>query len=178
MYFFFLFFLQRHQRKINDLESKQRQIQSSIRHLRTLKQELTSINKEAQFHNDKIHAFLSAFIPDYRLVNDPTDGNDYILENNENKKKNTNEKDLVDKDKTTTTSKNDERIPKVQIEFKYENDTSVKQEEKLPIPLVTYEWSDNAEKLANNYPTYLPRLGNQTRIIFLMNKLGIYVHRK
>ena len=88
------------------------------------------------------------------------------------------EKDLVDKDKTTTTSKNDERIPKVQIEFKYENDTSVKQEEKLPIPLVTYEWSDNAEKLANNYPTYLPRLGNQTRIIFLMNKLGTYVHRK
>ena len=38
-------------------------------------------------------------------------------------------------------------------------------EEKLPIPLVTYEWSDNAEKLANNYPTYLPRLGNKNKII-------------
>ena len=85
-----------------------------------------------------------------RLVNEPTDGeNDYILENDKKKNK---EKDLIDK-----TNKND-RIPKVQIEFKYENDTSVK--EKLPIPLVTYEWSDNAEKLANNYPTYLPRLGN------------------
>ena len=49
------------------------------------------------------------------------------------------------------------KIPRVQIDFKYENDPSVKQ--KLPIPVVSYEWSDHAEKLANSFPTYLPRLG-------------------
>ena len=137
---------QRNQRKINDLESRQRQIEASFKHLRHLKQELTCLNNEAQFHNAKIHAFLSAFIPDYRLVQEPN----LVLDQKNDQKK---EKEEVDKNDNVVA-----KIPRVQIDFKYETDPSVKQ--RLPIPTVTYEWSDYAEKMANGFPTYLPRLGN------------------
>ena len=107
-------------------------IETSFKSLRKLRQELTTVNSEAQFKNENIHSFLSAFLPDYRLINRP------------------NEEPKVPKpvDVIVPTK------PKVQIDFKLENGNDG--EQKLPIPSISYEWSDSNPI---HLPTYLPRLG-------------------
>ena len=58
--------LQINEKKIHELETNQRLIESSFQSLRQLKQEFSTINQEAQFNNANIHTFLSTFLPDYR----------------------------------------------------------------------------------------------------------------
>jgi hypothetical protein len=141
---------QSNQRKILELETKQRLIESSFRNIKQLRQELTSVNKDAQFTNEKIHSFLSTFIPDYRLIKEPPS------------QRNQRPKEKEDKclDANNNSAKEDK--PKVIIAFDFisseeEDIEESSNKQRLPIPSVSYEWSDC--KPVISVPTYLPRLG-------------------
>lgn len=120
------------------MESKQRSIENSYRSLRQLRQELTTLNQEAQFNNEKIHSFLAAFLPDYRLIKDrppPTTRQPPPVQPVKPQKK-------IEE-------------PKVQINFKVQTGEGLP---KLPIPSVSYQWSDSKSKVY--MPRYTSRYGN------------------
>lgn len=119
------------------MQSKQKSIENSYQSLRQLRQELTSLNQEAQFNNEKIHSFLAAFLPDYRLI------------------KESSKKPPPPVQPVKPSVKKIEE-PKVQINFKVQSaDNDVKL---LPIPSVSYQWSDSKNKVY--MPRYHSRYGN------------------
>ena len=126
------------------MEAKQKLIETSFKSLRQLKQEFGKINQEAQFNNENIHTFLSAFLPDYRCIKEaprePSPNVAAVPENNNdiNKK------------------------PQVQIDFKIEKgDGSTVAKTKLPTPSISYEWSDSSPPRPS-LPSYLPRMGKKS----------------
>ena len=132
---FFLF--QRNERKIQELEKMHEIIQSTFSNLQKMRNELTHVNQSAQFDDAKIHSFLSAFLPEYKF-SVPTS--------------------------SVATSMSPEpppleeiKMPKVEIQFKMAN--SLDEPIKLPMPTISYEWSDSSPVRNSSYPSYLPRLG-------------------
>ena len=150
-----LFLFQTNEKKIHELETKQRIIESSFQNLRHLKQEFSHINQEAQFNNENIHSFLSSFLPDYRCIKEPprepSPNVIALKENNNNNYK-----------------------PQVQIDFKIENgDGSTVATQKLPTPTISYEWSDSSPSKESS-PSYLPRMGENNFNIFTLTFLTIW----
>ena len=147
------FLFQTNEKKIHELETKQRIIESSFQNLRQLKQEFSHINQEAQFNNENIHSFLSSFLPDYRCIKEPPrepSPNVIALKENNNNYK-----------------------PQVQIDFKIENgDGSTVATQKLPTPTISYEWSDSSPSKEFS-PSYLPRMGKNNFNIFTFAILTI-----
>ena len=149
------FLFQTNEKKIHELETKQRIIESSFQNLRQLKQEFSHINQEAQFNNENIHSFLSSFLPDYRCIKEPprepSPNVIALKENNNNNYK-----------------------PQVQIDFKIENgDGSTVATQKLPTPTISYEWSDSSPSKEFS-PSYLPRMGkNNFNIFTFFSQFGI-----
>ena len=148
------FLFQTNEKKIHELETKQRIIESSFQNLRQLKQEFSYINQEAQFNNENIHSFLSSFLPDYRCIKEPprepSPNVIALKENNNNNYK-----------------------PQVQIDFKIENgDGSTVATQKLPTPTISYEWSDSSPSKEFS-PSYLPRMGKNNFNIFTFTFLTI-----
>ena len=134
------FLFQTNEKKIHELETKQRIIESSFQNLRQLKQEFSHINQEAQFNNENIHSFLSSFLPDYRCIKEPPrEPSPNVIALKENN--------------------NNDYKPQVQIDFKIENgDGSTVATQKLPTPTISYEWSDSSPSKEFS-PSYLPRMG-------------------
>ncbi len=138
------------------MEAKQRLIESSFQSLRQLRHELTSLNQEAQFNDDKIHSFLAAFLPDYKLFN----------QNNSNSlsgrrpSRFLKAKPPVEEEKVIPVAEVPQ-VPQVQVQFKVANSEELDEIKgaKLPMPSVSYEWSDS-EGLSSMH-SYMPRLGKQ-----------------
>lgn len=114
-------------------------IENTFKNLTFLKNELTHVNESAQNEDAHIQSFLCAFLPEFKL-SAPA-----VLPSN-------------------CTSLSPEpppleeiKMPQVQIQFKMEN--SLEQTIKLPMPTVSYEWSDSSPIRNSSYPSYLPRLG-------------------
>ena len=131
----FLFALQRNERKIQELEKMQEIIQSTFSNLQKMRNELTHVNQTALCDDAKIHSFLSAFLPEYKFSVP-----------------------------SVATSMSPEpppleeiTMPKVEIQFKMAN--SLDEPIKLPMPTISYEWSDSTPVRNSSYPSYLPRLG-------------------
>ena len=78
-----------------------------------LRQELTSLNSEAQFQNEKLHSFLATFIPDYKLIKEPELSEKVLPE--------------------------PQKVPRIEVKIVDEKAP----EKVLPIPTVSYEWSNS-----------------------------------
>ena len=51
--------------------------------------------------------------------------------------------------------------PQLQIDFKIENGLENGPLAKLPMPTISYEWSDHSGSLSNGLPTYIPGIGRE-----------------
>ena len=126
-------------------------IENTFRNLTLLKNELTHVNESAQHEDAHIQSFLCAFLPEFKFSTPAA-----VLSN--------------------CTSLSPEpppleeiKMPQVQIQFKMEN--SLEQTIKLPIPTVSYEWSDSSPMRNSSFPSYLPRRGKISKKFKKITKL-------
>lgn len=126
------------QQKILELEAKQRLIECSFRNLRQLRQELASVDKEAQFNNQQIHQFLSSFLPDYKLqqVNKTSDANNNSLK----------------------PVKPPPPVLDIQQQTAENGVVEDEEDQLVPLPNVSYEWT-GSKPVYGRIPSHLPRCG-------------------